>query len=245
MEYDYYALTDIGKLRETNEDNTFCKRNQFDEILLLLLDGMGGQNKGDVASKLTIEFVRKKFDIRKKPFKSEKDMKRWFNSVLFEANKYICDISAFSSSNKGMGTTLVGVLLSEKFGVLANVGDSRCYLLKDGKLVQVTKDDTYANYLLDSGKISQEEYEKYDKKNILTNAIGAYDSFSCKVDVLSPFDSLLLCSDGLYNMIKYEEIEKIMNSSCDLVTKCRHLIDSANRKGGKDNIGVLICEVIK
>ncbi len=242
--YNFHGLTDIGKLRNANEDNVYCVKNKHDEILLLLLDGMGGHNKGDVASKLSIDFIRKKFECKKSIFKSVSEMKKWFYNTLKETNKYILNIASSAAESKGMGTTVVGVLLSNDHGVVANMGDSRCYLLKKSKLKQITSDDTYVNYLLENGKITKEEYEKYDKKNVLINALGAYENFSVKIDEISDFDALLLCSDGLYNMLKHEVIENVMLSNEPINNKCQHLIDLANESGGKDNIGVLICEVI-
>lgn len=243
--YNYYALTDIGKMRSTNEDNAYCRTNMFDDTILLLLDGMGGHQKGDVASKLSIEYISKKFEGRKAKFKNEQDMIKWFHNTLKETNKYIYNIANATPTSKGMGTTIVGVLSSNNHHIFANMGDSRCYILKDDKFFQRSKDDSYLNYLLDNGKISKEDYKKNDKKNVLTNALGVYSKFNCAIEKIDSFDKILLCSDGLYNMVELDEIKKIITTNYDVHTKCNLLIKAANDNGGKDNIGVVLCEVIK
>lgn len=243
MEYIYYGITDIGKIRQTNEDNIYCYKNQFDEILLLLLDGMGGHKKGDVASKLAIDYFSKMFINRKKAFKNKNEQKKWLVSTLKNTNNYIFKIANNSIESKGMGTTFVGVLIANGFAFVINVGDSRCYIMQNNELKQVTKDDTYANLLLDNHEITQEQYDHYDKKNVLTNALGVYDQLICKVDELINFQKIVLCSDGLYNFVTNKEILNTLKLDIPLKNKCLKLIDLANSKGGKDNIGVLICEV--
>ncbi len=241
-DFRFYAQTDIGKVREANEDNASILSNDFDEYLLLMLDGMGGASKGDIASKLSLDFLEKRFHARKKPFKNIKEMKKWFFTVLKDANKYILDISTSSKQTRGMGTTLVGVLIKESSYVVANIGDSRCYVLKDNNLVQVTKDDSYINYLLENHEIDEKtKGKKY--RNVLTNALGVYEKFKCSVEEIKDFDKILLCSDGLYNQVSDKEMQSVLMTSDNIIRKCQNLIDLANEKGGYDNIGVLICEV--
>ncbi len=246
-EYNYYSLTDIGKVRLTNEDNAYQKTNNFQDTLLMLLDGMGGQQKGDVASKLSIDFISKHFLNRTNKFKNKNDMKKWLYDVLKEANQYIYSIANSAPHSKGMGTTIVCVLISKDNYLYASLGDTRCYILKDKILKQISKDDTYPNFLLENGKITLEECQKHEKKNVLTNALGSYNTFNCNINFIEEnFDSIFLCTDGLYNMVSLKEIEEILNKNdYDVKTKCVKLVNCANKHGGKDNIGVLLCEVRK
>lgn len=241
--YSFYK-TDIGRVRKINEDNTISVTNNFNDTLLLLLDGMGGHQKGDVASKLALEYIKQEFLKKDTAFKNAFAMKHWFLSSLRNANEHVNKIASNSPSMKGMGTTCVGVLISNDKTLFVNVGDSRGYVLYNHKLVQVTEDETYANFLYNSGKIKKEDVMYHEKRNVLTNALGVFPKLVVTPTFYKqPYDKILLCSDGLYTMVDHDDIESILNQNIDLEEICDDLIELANKNGGKDNIGICVCEV--
>ncbi len=244
--WQFYYKTDIGRIRKINEDNAYACQNNAGDILLLLLDGMGGHQKGDVASKLALDFIKQEFLKRNNPFTNNFLMKHWFITTIRNANNHVNKIASKQENMHGMGTTCVGVLISNDKTLFVNVGDSRGYVYVNKKLTQVTEDETYANFLYRSGKIKKEDVETHAKRNILTNALGVYPTLSVTPTFWKdPYERILLCSDGLYTMVKKEEMEEILKKSAPLAILAQELIDMANKNGGKDNIGVLICEVEK
>lgn len=245
MEGKFYFKTDVGLRRPNNEDNAFAAVNQSGDVLLLVLDGMGGHQKGDVASKLAIEFIEKKFK-EHTHFISNHAMKSWFNRTIKHANAYVNRIASSKIEYKDMGTTLVGIMIRGDYTVLANIGDSRAYMVKDNKLVQISQDQTYVQFLYKTGKIKKDEIATHPKRHVLMNALGTYPSVSTAISKFNEeYQYLLLCSDGLYNVVEEEEILRILISDKSINQKCDDLIDLANNKGGPDNIAVNIFEVKK
>ena len=244
--YHYFYKTDIGRVRKINEDNCIAITNNYNEILLLLLDGMGGHQKGDVASKLALEYIKQEFLKRNAPFKNSLSMRHWFIGAIRNANDHVNKIASKSNDMKGMGTTCVGVLISEDRTLFINVGDSRGYVYHDHKLIQVTEDETYSNFLYKSGKIKKEEVMYHEKRNVLTNALGVYPKLSItSLFYKEPYKRILLCSDGLYTMVDIRDLERILNKDIDVEDMVEELIILANNNGGKDNIGIVLCEVVK
>lgn len=242
--YTIYGLTDIGRVRLNNEDNIYYEHNNHNDYLVMLLDGMGGHNKGDVAAKLALDCISKAFLKRKSSFKNENDMKKWAKENVKKAHKYILQNAANNKDSDGMGTTIVGVLMSKERYVYFNAGDSRLYSF-DGDLRQITIDETYANYLLKNGELTKKEYDAYERKNVLINALGAKQGFEVTSEVISnPFTSLFLCSDGLYNMVKDDKIKEVLISHTNVENKINKLVKMANDNGGRDNISAILIEVI-
>ena len=243
--YNYSFDTDIGRYRKNNEDVSYATINKHGDIILLMLDGMGGHNKGELAARTTLNMILKSFKDRNKKFNSVSKMKKWLNSVVKWANKEINDM-AQQIENKGMGTTLVAALISSSKVVYTSVGDSRLYILSNNNLIQLTDDDSYCYKLLKQGKITEEEYKYHPRKNEITKCIG--DSYNIKVKskvIRNDFSYILLCSDGLHNKVNDESIVETLCKKIDIKIKVKELIAKANKSGGEDNIGVLICEVIK
>ena len=235
--------TDIGRIRLSNEDQAAALINASGNVLLVVCDGMGGQNKGDLASSLAINTITTAFKSRK-GFLNRYFAKLWVGQVIREANKSIYEQSQSNKSYHGMGTTITLLLIIKDTAILGHVGDSRCYFLRNRReFVQMSEDQTYVGYLLRTGQISQEEALTHPKRHVLMNALGVYPSAS--VDVKSfPYmgETVLLCSDGLYNNVPVNDIASVLKGEDTVEQKVDELIAIGNKNGGSDNIAVVIWE---
>ncbi len=246
----YAYKTDIGRVRKTNEDRAIILMNSDNEVFLAVSDGMGGSEKGDVASKLTIDLLNASFKKKKKHRYLFSD-KRWITRTCKSINKKIYSMAEKvkktdkNSEKIGMGCTLVAVLISGERMMIANIGDSRAYMLKDGEIKQLTTDQTYVEYLLKTGKITEEGAKTHPDRHVLTNALGVYNSLSLSItDMPYHGESILLCSDGLYNNLDSKEIANILLTDERTDQKVVSLISIANHAGGSDNIGIALWECI-
>ena len=231
---------DIGLVRKNNEDASYIIKKDNNDLLMMVFDGMGGHMFGDVASSLALEFIKTQFE-EKKRFLNKLDMYFWLRKLIFKTNKYLYKYSK-EHNLRGMGTTFACYLVHGKYTLMAYLGDSRCYLITDNGLKQMSNDETYVNFLYQSGKITLEEMKTHPQKNVITNAFGCYLNVVINVKFIKEdYRGLLLCSDGLYNMVSDEEIYSlIQNNSLDYQKCVEALIDKANENGGKDNIAVAI-----
>lgn len=237
----YYFQTHKGLVREKNEDNVdvFVHDNI---TFMLVLDGMGGHNRGDKASSLALETI-KNYILKKKRIYTLQHLKRIMVKAIKKANKEVNVLGSSNIKYNEMGTTLVFVSLYKNHLILCNIGDSRCYLIKDKSLIQISEDQTYVEFLYKTGKISYEEKFTHPKRHVLMNALGTYPSISIAIDKFKgPFEKILLCSDGLYNMVEKEKIEKILLEDKETKLKVEELIDLSNFNGGKDNIAIALWE---
>ena len=246
----YAYKTDIGRVRKTNEDRAIILMNSDNEVFLAVSDGMGGSEKGDVASKLTIDLLNASFKKKKKHRYLFSD-KRWITRTCKSINKKIYSMAEKvkktekNSEKIGMGCTLVAVLISGERMMIANIGDSRAYMLKDGEIKQLTTDQTYVEYLLKTGKITEEGAKTHPDRHVLTNALGVYNSLSLSItDMPYHGESILLCSDGLYNNLDSKEIANILLTDERTDQKVVSLISISNHAGGSDNIGIALWECI-
>lgn len=246
----YAYKTDIGRVRKTNEDRAIILMNSDNEVFLAVSDGMGGSEKGDVASKLTIDLLNASFKKKKKHRYLFSD-KRWITRTCKSINKKIYSMAEKvkktekNSEKTGMGCTLVAVLISGERMMIANIGDSRAYMLKDGEIKQLTTDQTYVGYLLKTGKITEEGAKTHPDRHVLTNALGVYNSLSLSItDMPYHGENILLCSDGLYNNLDSKEIANILLTDERTDQKVVSLISIANHAGGSDNIGIALWECI-
>lgn len=234
----YAAKTDIGKLREINED-TFL----VEDKIFAVADGMGGHRAGEVASSMAIDILKKRageFEEGDTPQRIQKMLKE----ALDEVNDAIVKKGETQGDYLGMGTTLTAFHISERRIFLVHIGDSRAYLIRNGKITQLTQDHTLVADMVGKGEISEEEARIHPLKNILVRALGT--DIKAEVDLLSeevqPGDRILLCSDGLSSMLRDEEILSIVNESESLENACQRLIDTANTNGGEDNTTVVLVE---
>lgn len=246
----YAYKTDIGMVRKTNEDQAIIYMNSENEVFLAVCDGMGGASRGDIASKMAIEILGAAFKKKKKHNYFVFD-KHWITRVAKNINKKIYSFSEKmkkkekENNKNGMGSTMVAVLISGNRMMVANIGDSRAYMLKDGNLIQLTKDQTYVDYLVNTGKLTEEGAKTHPDRHILTNALGVYNSLSISIDE-KPYagESILLCSDGLYNNLDGKEITNILQTDERTDQKVVSLISTANHAGGSDNIGIALWETV-
>ncbi len=206
--------------------------------LFIVADGMGGHNGGDYASKLTVETM-----LSEVGDSFEKNPVKIFGKAISAANDLIRKKAAEIPDMEGMGTTVVAATCLGKFLQVANVGDSRLYVV--GKEIrQITRDHSLVEEMVRAGTISQEEARNHPDKNIITRAVGASETVEADYFTveLKEGDLVLMCTDGLTNMLEDEEIRMILGGARDIVEKAQALVDAANANGGKDNISVVLIE---
>ena len=237
--------SDVGKVRLTNEDRVLAMTNLKGNVLLVVCDGMGGASKGDLASTIATEFLKDEFE-NKKGFLSRASAYYWLTSTIKKANKKIYDEAFRHPEYKGMGTTLTAILIVNSYMVVAQIGDSRAYTIKNNKLVQLTEDQTYVGYLYRTGQITEDEMKTHPKRHVLMNALGIYPSLEVDARLMNyEGERFLLCSDGLYNNVSNRDIESILKNEDSVDEKADELIALANSNGGSDNIGVVLWEVFE
>ncbi len=243
------AVTDVGKVRAINEDSFSAAQ---DLGLFIVADGLGGQNAGEVASKMAIEVVKGHLETNKDrlvgEYKEEfsRDTNRMLSGIRV-ANSAIYEAGQNSSEQWGMGTTISSVHFTGDVLSLAHVGDSRIYRIRGGRLERLTVDHSLVEEKLKLGLITEEEAAQSKHKNVITRALGAEEAVAIDADeqVLFDRDKILLCTDGLTDMVEEEDIERIILRNGDDPQKaCEELVDTANEKGGIDNITVILvhCE---
>lgn len=240
-----FYLTDAGKVRSHNEDSVIIVKNNNDEYLLAVADGMGGHSAGEIASSIAISYLGKRFN---ESFTNmEKvDAINWLRENIININDLIFDYVKTHPESKGMGTTLVAALVTKKYILFANIGDSSGLVMKNNELHKVTYDHTLVNLLLKAGELTEQEAKDHPKKNVLMKALGANDPidvdiFDCDMDI----SAILLCSDGLTNMLDNDQIEKVLLSDLDIEDKVIKLIRKSNNRGGTDNISVAYLSLLE
>ena len=238
-----YFQSDIGKRRKSNQDYTATFTNQKNQLLALLADGMGGHQAGDIASRQAVEEIGIAWEATMID-DSEKAV-QWFLQHIQQTNQRIFEKGQSQPTLSGMGTTLEVVTLLDNHLALAHVGDSRIYLFREQRLIALTEDHSLVNALLKSGEITQEMAENHPRKNIMTRSLGMPGSLEVDVAIhkIEDHDQLLLCSDGLTNMVSEPKITQILLEAASLQDASQRLIDEANAKGGLDNITVLLIDV--
>ncbi len=235
---EYFYLTDSGKVRDHNEDSVIIVRNNSDEYLLLVADGMGGHRAGEIASSIAITHLGKRFK-ELGSIGSKEEAINWLKDAVSEANILIYKYTEKNPTSQGMGTTLVLCLKTADYLLFGNIGDSSGFVFKNKKLHKITVDHTLVNLLVKSGELTPDEAKEHPKKNVLMRALGAtttveMDIFDVEVDV----DGVLLCSDGLTNMLDEEQICRVLNEKSTLEDKLKKLILKSNNRGGTDNISI-------
>ena len=236
-----YGMTDIGKKRVVNQDNIYVSTRPVGNLpnLFVVADGMGGHKAGDYASRYATDAV-----VESISGNSETDIKKIITKAVEDANSLVFKKSAENEDFRGMGTTLVIAAISGNELTVANVGDSRLYLIEGSSIKQLTQDHSLVAEMVRMGQIDEQEARRRPDKNIITRAIGISevihaDFFKSKV---KSKEFVLLCSDGLSNMLEDSEMLSAVTGSEPLEKKTSMLIDLANQKGGKDNISVIIIE---
>lgn len=235
--------TDQGKVRQNNEDSGGTFVNQDGYLLAIVADGMGGHRAGDVASNMTVSHLQEKWESSTNITTADQ-AEAWLRTHVLEVNQLLFEHSKNNEECEGMGTTIEAVIATENFTTIAHVGDSRCYILNDSGFQQLTEDHTLVNELVRTGQISKEDAEHHPRKNWILRALGTEPDvkIDTKTIMFEEGDFLLICSDGLSNKVKDQEMVQILQNDQSLEEKAFTLIEMANENGGEDNITLIIIE---
>lgn len=235
-----YSITDIGRQRSMNQDFVYASDQPVGNLknLLIVADGMGGHNAGDLASRYTVElmvdYIEKAQEERPIPL---------LGNAIHHANELVMEKARTAKEYEGMGTTLVAATIKDEYLYVANVGDSRLYLI-DQEIEQITRDHSLVEEMIHVGELQRKDARSHPDRNVITRAVGVrvpvrVDFFDVK---LEKGDKVLLCSDGLTNMVEDEDILQIVRKSDSIKEAANRLVTEANRNGGKDNISVVLAE---
>lgn len=234
----YFYITDTGMVRDHNEDSVVITENMNHEILMTVADGMGGHNAGEIASSIAITHIGTRFK-ELSTVGNKEDAINWLKEIVNEINLLLYKYTEEHPESTGMGTTFVLALLTKDFLLFGNIGDSSGYVVKDKKLHKITTDHTLVNLLVKSGELTEEEAKEHPRKNVLMKALGAAVAVEMDIfDVETDIDGILLCSDGLTNMLDNEQIEKVLNEDLSIEDKLNKLVYKCNNRGGNDNISI-------
>jgi protein phosphatase len=256
-----FARTDVGQVREHNEDNFLVadlsrrsrgllEANRATGIgpqgaVFAVCDGMGGAAAGEIASQLAVDIIYERLvdGLTEAPTKRDDLARRLVRSVESAGLRIFHEAKA-DRSRRGMGTTVTAAALVDDVLFFAQVGDSRGYILRGDTLVQVTRDQSLVNQLIEAGQLTEEEAETFEHNNIILQALGTSDTVQVDLTYveLRKGDVLMLCSDGLSGMVRFEEIRELLKSSSEPLDVCKALTERANQAGGHDNITVIVVQ---
>jgi len=254
-----FARTDVGQVREHNEDNFLVadltrrsrgllEANRATVIgpqgaIFAVCDGMGGAAAGEIASQLAVDIIYERLvdGLGDKPVKRD-DLARQLVRAVETAGLRIFHEAKADRSRRGMGTTVTAAALVDEILFLAQVGDSRGYILRGDTLVQITRDQSLVNQLIEAGQLTEEEAETFEHNNIILQALGTSDTVQVDLTFaeIRRGDILLLCSDGLSGMVRFEDIRETLKSGAEPLDICKALTERANQAGGHDNITVIV-----
>ena len=237
----FIGLSDVGKVRETNQDYYYIPKEDEEIKLAILADGMGGYNGGEIASKLATETIKNYISNNLYSTLPEKnEIEKLILNAIEYANMVVYEKSKENENLSGMGTTLEVCLIYNNMVYVAHIGDSRVYLIRDNKIKQLTTDHSYVENLIKEGKITKEEAINHPKKNIITKALGC--SAFVEPDIMQikikSQDIIIMTSDGLTNKVRDEKIYEIINKNIE--ASVESLIKEANELGGNDNITTIV-----
>lgn len=234
-----FYLTDTGRIRSHNEDSVTIVKNASNEHLMIVADGMGGHRAGEVASSMVVTHIGSRFK-EINTIGTKIDAVNWLRENIDEVNNNIIKYGEENPDSHGLGTTVVMALLTKDFLIFANIGDSSGYVLKDEKLHKITKEHTLVNFLVETGELTAEEAINHPKKNVLMKALGAGEKQDIDIfEVDTNVDAIMLCSDGLTNMLSKDQIEKVLiEDEINEEEKLIKLIKKCNARGGTDNISI-------
>ncbi|MBU9720398.1 MULTISPECIES: Stp1/IreP family PP2C-type Ser/Thr phosphatase [Bacillaceae] len=233
--------TDTGQIRPHNEDDGAFSIDQYGQVLALVADGMGGHQAGDVASKMTKDFLLQKWEDNTTIF-SPKEAEEWLTESIQEVNAHLFNHAKENIQCEGMGTTLVVAICNEQFVTVAHVGDSRIYLKTTEGMKQMTADHSLVGELVRSGQITETEAMHHPRKNVILRALGTEESIKVDVNTIDwdPGSYLLLCSDGLTDKLNDQDINEELDKSESLEEIVDRLIEIANERGGEDNVTITL-----
>lgn len=236
-----FSVTNIGKKRKLNQDFVYTSEEPVGNLpnLFIVADGMGGHNAGDYASKLAVVTM-----VEEAALSAEKEPETILRMAIEKANAMVKGSAEKAPELEGMGTTVVAASCAGRTLSVANVGDSRLYVVGGHEIRQITRDHSWVEDMVRSGGMGREEARNHPDKNIITRAIGAEETV--KADFFSvelkEGDMILMCTDGLTNMLNDEEIRMVLDGARDIVERAEELVRRANENGGQDNISVILIE---
>ena len=236
----FLAKSDIGQVRKSNQDN-FAFRALGDHCgFAVVCDGMGGHNGGNVASEIAVAVIRDYLISAYDGQESAEEIRELISAAVQKANDAVYGKARKEESLKGMGTTMVLVFLCGDDVYVAHAGDSRAYLFRSGKLTRLTKDHSFVQEMVEHGQMTTAQAENHPYKNVITRALGNGEFIEIDWTSLKSAegDCIMLCSDGLSNLVSDSEAEQILNEGFD-ENICGRLVDTANKNGGSDNITVV------
>ncbi len=235
--------SDKGLKRSNNEDACFVL---LADKVYLVADGVGGGNAGEIASRTAVKEIANYIEGHPLAEATNKyAVVNYLQACLDKTNEEIFEKARRYEENKGMATTAAIVYAKGGKAYIANVGDSRVYLYRNGELVQLTEDHTYVNTLLNAGIISEEQAAVDDRKNVITKALGAEDTVEpdfFQLEIVKD-DILILCTDGLYDEVDEGSMKKILEKDISMSDVCAEMVDAANKNGGHDNITIISIKV--
>lgn len=237
-----YSITDVGRVRSQNQDYVFASDTAVGRLanLFVVADGMGGHKAGDRASSSAVAvFVS---NVKKSKDRNPVNIMR---KALEKANANVYKEANSSKALRGMGTTIVSATIDKDTLYVANIGDSRLYLIRGNEIRQITRDHSLVEEMIRVGGITREEGRFHPDRNVITRAVGVRENVEADFfdEIVEEDDILLLCSDGLSNMVEDEEIKEIINNAPELESAANRLVKKANENGGRDNITVLLAKV--
>jgi len=249
VESDVGCLSDVGKTRRIDEDSVFVAKTYSLEngktvkrVFLVIADGMGGHSKGEVASALGVTTVAGLVIPKFLMDQEETDYSDLMTSSIKEANQHILQHSVNCPECDGMGTTMTMMVIDNQNLYVGHVGDSRAYIVSEGQITQITKDHSLVQQLVDNGEITSEEARNHPQKNVITRVVGYYaevepDVYSRKWE---KNDRVIICCDGLTNHVEDTELMQMVLTSESPQNACKNLVKTANERGGRDNISVIV-----
>ncbi|HEY8089049.1 MAG TPA: Stp1/IreP family PP2C-type Ser/Thr phosphatase [Polyangiaceae bacterium] len=256
-----FARTDVGQIREHNEDNFLVadlsrktrgllEANRTGIVgangsLYAVCDGMGGAAAGEIASQLAVDILYERMvDLDDVQPAQRDDLARRLVRAIEAAGLRIFQEAKLDRTRRGMGTTVTAAALVDDHLFFAQVGDSRGYLMRQGQLVQLTRDQSLVNQLIEAGQLTEEEAETFEHNNIILQALGTADTVQVDLTYceLRRGDTLLLCSDGLSGMVRFDDIREALRANSEPIDACKMLTERANQAGGHDNITVIVVQ---
>ncbi|MBQ2847944.1 MAG: Stp1/IreP family PP2C-type Ser/Thr phosphatase [Clostridia bacterium] len=234
------ARTDKGVVRDNNQDSYTACELEGGAVLAIVCDGMGGAAEGALASSEAVRLIKERIAERFLSDMSDLSIKSLLISAIENANKHIYNLSKTDESYEGMGTTAVAVIIANSYVYIAHAGDSRAYKISDEKLIQLTRDHSIVQRMIENGEITAEEATDHPSKHIITRALGVDDEIKtdfCQ-EMFDDGEILILCSDGLTNYSKPDDILRLTSDGCYYKYADR-LVNLANQNGGGDNITVV------
>lgn len=236
-----YGKSDVGRVRTTNQDAFLCGRLSDDALFAVVCDGMGGANGGNVASAMAVRVISDRIMDVYRDGLAPASIKNLMESAIAAANINIFDAAAADVELYGMGTTVVAVILIGRDLHIAHVGDSRAYCVGPEGMEQVTRDHSIVQAMVEKGQLTQDEARTHPRKHFITRALGVEDEVACDYSefTMKPDNRLLICTDGLTNMVETDKIYKLAMTADPSVVPDQ-LIHAANMAGGSDNITVVL-----